>query len=140
MLHKALNNLKPSYGGFSNTLGAETNDKIETATFVDMRDYDLVIAYAQASNVNSDGVVTLTLLQATSTAGAGSATTTFTDTFTSTATTDTDVLQAEMRGEQLSSGYRYAGARLAVSSGGDAERVSLILVQGRPRYGQHSLP
>jgi len=132
-------NLRPSYGAWSSALGGETSDKIETAVFADMRYYDVIAAYAMASGVASGSVITLTILEGTSTAGAGSATTSQTDTFTSTNTTDTDLLQAEIRAEQLSSGYRYVGARLATSNGSGTEKVALVLVQGRPRYAQSSL-
>jgi len=133
-------NYRPSYGAFSSALGAETSDKIETAAFANMENYDVVWALAHASGVASDSVITLTILEATSAAGAGSATTSQTDTFTSTNTTDTDLLQAEIRGEQLSSGFSFAGARLETDNASGTEKVGVILVQGRARYGQSSLP
>jgi len=139
-MHKFLENYKPSYGAFSSALGAETSDKVEPATFVDMENYDVVVAYAQASGVASGSVITLTILEATASGGGGSATTTKTDTFTSTATSDIDVLQAEIRAEELSSGYKYVGFRIATSNGSGTEQVSGIMVQGRARYGQATLP
>jgi len=142
-MHKALENLKPSYGGFSSALGGETTiaDTIQSATYVDMRYYDLAVAYGQASGVAAGSVITLQLYEGTSTAGAGSATLSGkTDTFTSTNTTDTDVLQAEVRGQELSAGYRYVGARLSTSNASGTEKVSLILLQGRPRFAQNTLP
>ena len=142
-MHKFLENYKPGYGVFSSALGAETNDKVETAAFVDMRYYDGVVAYAHASGLAAGSVITLSLLEATSAAGASSATISGkTDTFTATGTTHTDVLQAEVRAEGLSSGYRYVGFRLATnnSAGGAVEKVGGILLQGRARYGSSSLP
>ena len=137
-MHTFAQNYRPSYGAFSSALGGETSDKIETATFANAENYDLIIALAHASGVASDSVVTLTILEATTSAGAGSATTSKTDTFTSTNTTDTDLLQAEIRAEELSSGYQYVGARLATSNGSGTEKVGVILVQGRARYPQSS--
>ncbi|KPJ63786.1 hypothetical protein AMJ44_13995 [candidate division WOR-1 bacterium DG_54_3] len=141
-MHKFLENYKPSYGVFSSALGGETSDKVETAAFVDMRYYDGVAAYVHASGLASGSVITLTLLEGTSNAGASSATLTGkTDTFTATATTQKDVLQAEVRAEELSSGYRYVGFRLATNNSGAAtEKVGGILLQGRARYGSSSLP
>lgn len=138
-MHKFLENFKPSYGVFSSALGAETNDKVESS-FVDMKYYDGVVAYVQASGVASAKVITLTILEGKSTAGSSSATTSKTDTFTSTATSDTDLLQAEIRAEELSSGYRYVGIRVATNQTDGTEKVAGVLVQGRARYGQASLP
>lgn len=106
-----------------------------------MRYYDVVVAYAHASGVASDSVLTLQLWEGTSTAGAGSQTISGnSDTFTSTNTTDTDILQAEARGEELSDNYGYVGARLSTDNASGTEKVGLILVQGRARYGQNVLP
>jgi len=139
-MHKFKENYKPTYGDMSTALGAEGSDTIETDTYVDMRYYDALVVYGIASAVASDAVLTLTIWEGTDTTGAASATTTQTDTFTSTATTDTDVLQAEIRGEQLSSGFRYAGAKLASSDESCTGIVTLLMLQGRARYGQATLP
>ena len=140
-MHNFLNNYKPSYGVFSSGLGGESNDRVDTATYVDMRYYDAVVFYVGASGVASGSVVTLQLYEATSTAGAGSATISGkTDTFTATGTTHTDLLQAEVRAEELSSGFRYVGARVSTSNAGGAEKIGGIFVQGRSRYAQTTLP
>ena len=142
-MHKFKENYKPTFGDLSTALGGETSDVITTATFVDMRYYDAAVAYGLGSNVASDSVLTLILYEATATDGSGSASLTHTgasDTFTSTNTTDTDVLQAEARGEQLSSGFRYLGAKLSTDNGSGAEVVSLMMLQGRARYAQATLP
>ena len=144
-MHKAKENLMPTYGAQSTELGAETTiaDTIQTANYVNMKYYDLAIAYGQVTNVASDSVITLRLYEATATGGGGSASLTHTgasDTFTSTNTTDTDVLQAEVRGEQLSSGYTHVGARLSTNNASGDEVASVMLLQGRARFAQNSLP
>ena len=139
-MHKFKENYKPTYGDMCTALGAETLNTIETDTYVDMRYYDALVVYGIASGVASDAVLTLTIQEATATDGSASATTTQTDTFTSTHVTDTDVLQAEIRGEQLSSGYRYAGARIASDDASCTGIVTMLMLQGRARFGSNSLP
>ena len=139
-MHKFKENYKPTYGDMSTALGAEGSDLIETDTYVDMRYYDAVAVYGIASAVASDAVLTLTIWEGTDTTGAASATTTQTDTFTSTATSDTDILQAEIRGEQLSSGFRYVGAKLVSNDTSCTGIVTLMLLQGRSRFAQATLP
>ena len=138
-MHKFSENFKPIYGVFSSDLGAETSDKVESSLFIDASRYQNVVAYVGASGVVSGQVVTLTLLEATATDGSGSATTTKTDTFTATATTQTDVLQAEIKAEELSSGYRYVGIRVATSDADGTDKVYGVLVGGQPRYAQNTL-
>ena len=138
-MHKFLENLKPAYGVFSSALGGETSDLVESSLFVDMANYDIVVAYGMASGVATGVVISLVLLEATDTAGSGSATTSKTDVFTATATNHTDVLQAEIKAEELSAGYRFVGMRMTTD--GDAtEKVCGLIVQGAPRYAQASLP
>jgi len=139
-MHKFKENYKPTYGDMSTALGVEGSNTIETDTYVDMRYYDALVVYAIASAVASDAVLTLTIWEGTDTTGAASATTTQTDTFTSGATSETDVLQAEIRGEQLSSGFRYAGAKLVSDDDSDTAIVTLLMLQGRARFGSSSLP
>ena len=139
-MHKFKENYKPTYGDMSTAMGGEGSYTIETDTYVDMRYYDAVAVYGIASGVASDAVLTLTIWEGTDTTGAASATTTQTDTFTSTATSDTDILQAEIRGEQLSSGFRYAGAKLVSDDSSCTGIATLLLLQGRARFGQATLP
>ena len=142
-MHKFKENYKPTYGDMTTALGAETSpatDTIETDTYVDMRYYDAVVVYAISSSVASDATLTLTIWEGTDTAGAGSATTTQTDTFVSTNVTDTDVMKAEIRGEQLSDNYRYAGARVASDDASCTGIITMLLLQGRARYAQATLP
>ena len=139
-MHKFSENYKPTYGDMTTAIGGEGSYTIETDTYVDMRYYDAVVVYGIASAVASDAVLTLTLWEGTDTTGASSATTTQTDTFTSGATSETDVLQAEIRGEQLSSGYRYLGAKIVSDDGSDTAIVTMLLLQGRARYGMSTLP
>ena len=139
-MHKFSENYKPTYGDMTTAIGGEGSYTIETDTYVDMRYYDAVVVYGIASAVASDAVLTLTLWEGTDTTGAASATTTQTDTFTSGDTSETDVLQAEIRGEQLSSGYRYLGAKIVSDDGSDTAIVTMLLLQGRARYAQATLP
>jgi hypothetical protein len=105
-----------------------------------MENYHNIVAYAVASGVASGSALTLTLLEGTTSAGAGSQTTSHTDTFTSTNTTDTDVLQAEIKGDELSSGYTHVGARLETDNASGTEKVAVLLLAGSSRYGQATLP
>ena len=139
-MHKFKENYKPTYGDMCTALGAETLNTIETDTYVDMRYYDALVVYGIASSVASDATITLTIWEGTDTTGASSATTTQTDTFTSGATSETDILQAEIRGEQLSSGYRYAGAKIVSDDDSDTAIVTMLMLQGRARFAQSSLP
>ena len=142
-MHKFKENYKPTYGDMSTALGAETSpaaDTIETDTYVDMRYYDALVVYGIASGVANGATLTLTIQEATATDGSASATTTQTDTFVSTNLTDTDVMQAEIRGEQLSSGFRYAGAIIASDDASCTGIVTMLMLQGRARFGSNSLP
>ena len=142
-IHAFAQNVRSRYGGHSSALGGETSDLITTAEFVNMANYDLVVFQAVASGVASDSVLTFLAYEATATNGGGSASLTHgsaTDTFTSTNTTDTDVLVVQVRGEDLSSGYQYVGAKLATSNGSGTEKVAIVINQMRARYKQSSLP
>jgi len=133
----------PGYGGLSTALGGETSpaDAIQTAEFINMENYHNIVAYGIATNVASDEVLTLQIYEATTSAGAGSQTVSgYTDTFTSTNVTDSDVLQAEIKADQLSSGFTHVGARLTTATGASTAVVGLMLVAGTPRYMQSTLP
>ena len=134
---------KSNYGGFSSALGGETNDLITSATYVDMKNYDLVIGVCTASGVVSAQTLTLQMWQATNTAGGASKTVTgATDTYLSVATASTDVLVAQVRGEDLdvAGGFRYVGWKLTTNDTDGAEKVAGVTLQGRARYKQATLP
>jgi hypothetical protein len=96
---------------------------------------------AGASGVASGSVVTLQLLEATASDGSGSATISGkTDTFTAGATSETDLLQAEVKAEELTSGYAWVGIRVSTNNESGTEQVFGVLVQGDARYPQNSLP
>ena len=124
----------------STALGGESSDTITTAAFINMENYHNIVVYGIASGVASDAVLTLTIWEATASAGTNSATTTKTDTFTSTNTTDTDVLQAEIKADELSSGFTHVGAKLVSDDGSCTGIVGLFLLAGSPRYAQNTLP
>ena len=127
-------------------LGGESGDVITTPTFVDMKNYDLVVGVGQVSNVVSTHVITLKAYEATSTAGAGSTSMTHSlasDTYTSTQATDLDVLIAQVRGEDLNtatSSFHYVGFKLSTNDGDGTEAASVHMICGRARYKQASLP
>lgn len=144
-VHVFKQHYRSQYGDMTTALGGETTvaDTITTPVFADGANYDLTRAVAQVSNVVSTHVVTLLMYEATATDGSGSQSLTHagaTDTYTSTQATDIDVLEAQTRGEDLSSGYRYIGAKLSTDDADGTEVGSVFLVQGRARYKQSSMP
>jgi len=141
-VHVFKQNYRTISGDMSTELGTETDiaDAVQTPTFANMANYDLVRAVAQVSNVVSTHVITLQMYEATAANGAGSAALTgFTDTYTSTQVTDLDVLEAQVRGEDLSAGYQYVGARITTDDPNGTEVGSVVLVQGRARYKQATM-
>jgi len=129
----------------SSELGAETSiaDAIQTPTFANMANYDLVRGVAQVSNVMSGQVITLQMYEASDSTGGGSQTISgASDTYTSAATATLDVLEAQVRGEALTiaSGYQYVGARVTTNDTDGSEVASVVLVQGRARYKQATMP
>ena len=140
-VHVFKQNYRSQYGAMSTSLGGEGSDLITTPIFVDAANYDLIRAVAQVSNVVSTHVVTLQMWEATATGGGGSQTLAgASDTYTSTQVTDLDILEAQVRGEGLSSGFQYVGAKLATDDADGTEAASLKIVQGRARYKQATLP
>ena len=73
-MHVFKENIRSRYGKFSSALGAESSDKVESAAFVDSKDYDLIVGQGIYSNCSSGTTLTLTMLQATDAAGGGSKT------------------------------------------------------------------
>lgn len=139
-MHTFKENIKLSYGVSSTELGAESSDKIESGTFVDMAKYGHVWLIGHVVGCTSASAVSLIALEATSTAGAGSATLSGkTDVFTSTHATHTGVLQVEVDSSELTTGYQYVGLRLITTDTGGNEIVGGVICQGNPRYGQATL-
>jgi len=133
----------------STALGAEASppaaDCIETPAYCRARYYDLIRAVGHVSNVSSGSVVTLQMYEATDATGGGAQALTTAnapncvDIYSSVATASLDILEAQVRGEGLSSGYAYVGARLTSGQTDGSERVSVMLVQGRARYKQATM-
>lgn len=125
----------------STDLGAETSpdNTVQTAEFINMKYYHNIVAYGLASNVGSGDTITLQIYEATDSDGNGSATTTHTDTYLSTNATNVDLLQAEIKADQLSSGFTHAGARLTTDNGSGTEVVGLMLLAGSPRYAKSGM-
>ncbi len=141
-VHKYSEHYKTTYGGFSSALGGETSDTLTSATFVNAKNYDVVIAQGLYSGIASGSVVTMTIWQATSTAGASSKTVSSASTsVTATGTTDTGILTVQVRGAELDmgSGFIYVGAKLVTNNTSGTEKVGLWLVQGRARFPQATL-
>lgn len=145
-VHVFKQNYRTQKGDMSTDLGAETTpdtDSITTPVFVDMRNYDLVRGVGQVSGISSDSVITLRLWEATASGGGGSQSLTHTYasvTNTSTHATAVDILEVQARGEDLSSGYRYVGAKLSSTEAAGSQVASVHLVQGRSRYKQTTMP
>ncbi len=142
-VHTFTSHVRPRFGCVSATLGGESSDTKTTAEFVDMKNYDLVVVQGVASGLASGSTITLRLWEATATDGSGSQSMTHTsasDTFLSTNTTDTDILVCQVRGEDLSSGFRYVGAKISTNNASGTEPVGVIINQMRSRYKQATLP
>lgn len=142
-VHKFTQHYRQIAGDMSTALGTESTiaDAIQTPTFADMANYDLIVGVGQVSNVSSGSTVTLQMYQATDATGGGSAVVTgATDTYLSAATATLDVLVAQVRGEDLTAGYQYVGARLTTGQADGTEVASIMLHEGRARYKQATLP
>jgi len=141
-VHVFKQNYRTISGDMSTELGAEDSiaDAVQTPTFANMANYDLVRGAAQVSNVVATHVITLQMYEATAANGAGSAALTgFTDTYTSTQLTDIDLLECQVRGEDLSAGYQYVGARITTDDDDGDEVGTVWLVEGRARYKQATM-
>ena len=140
-VHKFTQHYKTIAGDMSSELGAETSDYIATPTYLNMANYDLAVGIGEVSNVVSGQVVTLQLYEATdSTGGGATAITGATDTYTSAAQATKDLLIAQARGEDLSAGYQYVGARVTTGDADGSEIASVCMLGGRARYKQATMP
>lgn len=141
-VHIFKQHFRSSYGDMSTALGGEGSQTLTTPIFASMKNYDLIRGVAQVSNLASGSAVTLTMWEATATDGSGSQVLTHAQVsavYTSTQATDIDVLEAQVRGEDLSAGFLYVGAKLVTDDGGGTEVASVFLVQGRARYKQSAM-
>ena len=141
-VHKFLEHYRVPTGAMSKELGAQTTiaDAIQTPNFQNMANYDLVIGIGHVSHVVSGQVITLQLYEATDSTGGGAQTISgATDTYTSAATASLDMLVAQVRGEELSAGYSYVGARLTTNDTDGSECASVHTIAGRARYKQASM-
>ena len=131
-------------GNMSGELGLESApaaDCIQTTTFANMANYDLIVGVGQVSNCSSGSAVTLQMYQATDATGGGSTVVTgATDVYTSVALGSCGALAAQVRGEDLTAGYQYVGARLTTGQADGDEFASVQLLEGRARYKQAVLP
>ena len=138
-IHTFDQHIRTRFGVIDASIDAAT---LETAEYVDMRNYDLVAFHCFASNVTSASYLTLKIWQATSTAGAASVSMTHASASVVSTATHASALHAmtvQVRGEDLSAGYRYVGAQVA----GNASVPALVCVgihQLRARYKSSSLP
>lgn len=142
-VHKFTQHYRQIAGDMSTALGGETTiaDAIATPTYANMANYDLIVGVGQVSNVSSGSTITLQMYEATDGTGGGAqAITGATDTYLSAATATLDVLVAQVRGEDLSAGYQYVGARLTTGQANGTEVASIMLLEGRARYKQAILP
>lgn len=142
-VHKFLEHYRVPSGAMSGELGAETTiaDAIQTPNFQNMANYDLVGGIGHVSNVVSGQVITLQLYEATDATGGGAQTLAgATDVYTSAATASLDLLFAQVRGEELSAGFQYVGARLTTNDTDGSEIASVHTIAGRARYKQATMP
>ena len=145
-VHVFKQNYRSSGLDMSTDLGSEASppaaDCIETPAYCRARYYDLIRAVGHVSSCSSGAVVTLAMYEATDATGGGAQALSTTaapncvDTYTSVAGGSLDILEAQVRGEGLSSGYAYVGARLTTNDTDGSEVASIFLVQGRARYKQ----
>jgi hypothetical protein len=138
-VHTFTSHIRSRYGVLDASIDSGT---AETAEYVNMANYDLVVFEALASAVISGSALTLKIWQATS--GGGAASVSMTHALasahsTSTHATHCHLLQAQVRGEDLTAGYQYVGAQLAANASVPAP-VSIIIHQMRGRYKQATLP
>ena len=142
-VHKFNQHYRSPTGAMSTELGAETTiaDAIATPNYQNMANYDLVVGQAHVSNVVPAQVITLQMYEATDATGGGAQTLSgATDTYTSAATATLDVLEAQVRGEDLSAGFQYVGARVTTNDTDGSEVASVRTIAGRARYKQATLP
>jgi hypothetical protein len=138
-VHTFTSHVRSRYGILDASIDAAT---LETVEYVDMRNYDLVVFEALASAVISASALTLKIYQATSTAGAASVSMTHalaSAVSTATHATHCHLLQAQVRGEDLTAGYRYVGAQLSANASVPAP-CAIVIHQMRGRYKQATLP
>ena len=138
-IHTFDQHIRTRFGVIDASIDAAT---LETAEYVDMRNYDLVAFHCFASNVTSASYLTLKIWQATSTTGAASVSMTHASaSVVSTAThaTALHAMTVQVRGEDLSAGYRYVGAQVAANAS-VAALVCIGIQQARARYKSASLP
>jgi uncharacterized protein YjlB len=142
-IHKFEENVRVTYGGVTVAIGGISGDALVTPTFVNMKNYDLVVIQAVVTHASSDKVITLKAYEATATNGAASQSLTHalaSDTFTSTNVTDTDKLVVQVRGEDLSAGFQYVGAFLSTNQTDGTEYAGMVINQMRARYKQATMP
>jgi len=138
-IHTFDQHIRTRFGVIDASIDAAT---LETAEYVDMRNYDLVAFHCFASNVTSASYLTLKIWQATSTAGAASVSMTHASASVVSTATHASALHAmtvQVRGEDLSAGYRYVGAQVAANAS-VAALVCIGIQQARARYKQATLP
>ena len=138
-IHTFDQHIRTRFGVIDASIDAAT---LETAEYVDMRNYDLVAFHCFASNVTSASYLTLKIWQATSTAGAASVSMTHASASVVSTATHASALHAmtvQVRGEDLSAGYRYVGAQVAANASVPA-LVCIGIQQARARYKQATLP
>lgn len=140
-MNRIIEQTRPSYGVFSSALGGETSDYVQSAVFVDMKNWNRAVGIAQAYNVVPGQVLTLQLYEATATGGGGSATISgATDTATATASTQRIVLKAEVSAAELTSGYQYVGMRVTTDDTDGTEQIGGVVLQAEGRYNEATPP
>lgn len=139
-IHTFTDHVRTIFGHVTTSLGAETSDTLWTS-FVDAKNYDLIVGIGLVSGVASAKIITLTAYEATNTAGAGSSSLAITDTMTSSHTSDYDQLICQVRGEDITAAaYHYIGFGMATNDATCTGKGGVLTLQMRARYKQASLP
>ena len=137
-IHQFDQNVRTRFGKYGTDIG--DTDLVSTE-YVDMKNYDLIVGVAIASDIASGSIVTLTMYQATGTAGEASAAVS-SSVATSTASADELILVAQVRGEDLSTttAFHYVGWIVDSNDSTNTTKGAGVLHQMRARYKQATLP
>lgn len=136
-IHQFDQNVRTTFGAYE----LDINTPIETALYVDMKNYDLVVGVGLGTNIASGKNLVITMYQATSTAGAASVAV-CSETVLSTASAHGLAVVAQVRGEDLSTttAYHYVGWKLTSDDTTVTTEGSGCLHQMRARYKQATMP
>lgn len=117
-------------------MGHDTATVVCRSAWVDMAKYNLAWGLGQAMCASVSKAITVQMWEASDATGGGSATLAGnTDAATAATASNSIKVGAEVRGEELSDGFRYVAAELhgAASLGSDS-RLSVVVGRANPRF------